>query len=110
MVFLDSIEAPTTKWKIKDIRTFINEHNLSIETKGKGKNKKTIVLEIKQALIKKEIPKDLVSYLFSFLDLKQRTQLSVISHKFHKCVISTNQNDGDVEFAGLFRIGNCVIF
>ena len=97
--FWGIVSAPTEKSKIKQIRNFIKKHKLCVATVGKNRNKKRILIDIKQKLIKKVIPKDILSHTLSFLDLKQRTQLSVISKTFHQSVILTNRNDKEIKIS-----------
>ena len=97
--FWGIISTPTKNSNIKKLRDFIKKHELCV-TIGKNRNKKRILIDIKQELIKKIIPKDILSLTLSFLELKQRTQLSVISKTFHESVILTNRNDKEIKISG----------
>ena len=92
--------APAENSNINQFRNFIKKHKLCV-TVGKDRNKKRILSEIKQELNKKVIPKDILLHTLSFLDLKQRIQLSVISETFHQCVISTNRKDKEMKISVL---------
>ena len=94
------VSAPTENSKIKQLRNFIKKHKLCVTTVGKNRNKKTILIDIKRELNKKMIPKDILSHTLSFLKLKQRTQLSMISKTFHQAVILTNRNDKEIKLSG----------
>ena len=101
--FWGTVSAPTEDSKIKKIRNFIAKHKLCVATVGKDRNKKRILIDVNQQLIKKVIPKDILSHIFSFLNIKERTQLSIISETFQQCVISTNRNDHEITITGFVK-------
>ena len=96
---------PTANSKIQTFDNFIKKHKLCVTRVGKDKNKKRILIDIEMALNKKIIPKDILSHIFSFLHLKQRIQLSIISKQFQKSVILTIQNDHNIKIRGVVKRG-----
>ena len=98
------VSAPTEDSKINQFRNFIKKHKLCV-TVGKDGNKKRILTDIKLELKKKRIPEDILSHTFSFLELKQRTQLSVISQTFHQSIILTTRKDKDIKISGRVLTG-----
>ena len=96
MSFLNHIPLLTTDCKLERIRNFIREHELSIKTSGKGRDKETIVKDVNRILIKKQIPVTVLSLSLSFLHLQHRMQLCYISKKFQQSVILTNKTDKSI--------------
>ena len=103
--FWGTVSTPTENNKIKQFRNFIKKHKLCVTTVGKNRNKKRILIDIKRELIKKIIPKDILSHSLSLLELKQRTQFCVISKTFHQSVILTNRNDKKIRISGRVEWG-----
>lgn len=93
MILWNNISPPTTDCKLKTVRDFVKNHKLCIKTAGKGRTKIRIIEDINQILKYKKIPKDVLSHLLTFLDLKDRVPLSCISKVFQECVIFINKKD-----------------
>ena len=100
--FWGVVSAPTEDKTIIQFRNFIEKHKLCVIV-GNNRNKKRILMDIQTELKKKIIPKDILSHTLSFLELTQRTQLSVISKTFHQSVILTNRNDKKSKFQGVSK-------
>ena len=102
--FWGILSAPTEDSEINEFRNFIKKHKLCV-TVGKDRNKKRILTDVKLELEKKRIPEDILCHTFSFLELKQRIQLSVISETFHQSIILTNRKDKEMKISGRVLTG-----
>ena len=85
-------------WRMKEIRHFINNRELKIQTSGKGRNFPNVLNDVIQALTtQKDMPNDILTYLLGFIDWQTRVEWQVISKTFQKCVLQTNNNDKDMD-------------
>ena len=116
---LNKVKIPKVTDNISEIREFIKKHKLNVKTSGKGRNKETIVKDIRNAMnlnvktrdstrnkndiIKKIpktsknlmeiIPRDILRNALSFLTAEQRSYRSVVSQEFRNAVKETNNRD-----------------